>query len=438
MENFPHTQKKQQFSALYAWTICGLGAIFYCYEYLLRISPSIMATDLMRAYRIDAATFGNLAAFYYYAYTPMQLPVGVLMDRFGPRRLLIFACLVCAIGTYMFAEASPQLLWMAKLGRFLVGFGSAFAFIGVLKLATLWLPPQRFALIAGLTTTLGMIGAMIGDISLAALIKVEGWRNILLHSAIVGILLAIIISLIMPEAHGHKDKSDQHSWQDFKVLIIEILKIFKKPYIWLNGLVGCFLYLTLSTFAELWGVPYLETSFHYSRTEAADLISLVFLGWAVGGPLIGWISDKLRRRCLPLMICSIATTVFLALLLYVPGFQRNGHALLLFLIGIASSGEIIIFAIAREMSTTKLAATTLAFSNMLVMFGGMLLQPVVGVFLDFKWNGLIVDNLHIYSAADYRFALTAIPIGTALAIIGMLFMKETHARPLGEDTRRSE
>src|SRR5262245_9308234 len=114
------------------WVICGLGALFYCYEYLLRIAPSVMMVDLMQAYQINATVFGNLAAFYYYAYTPVQLPVGVLMDHYGPRRLLTFACLACALGSYLFAHASY--ISMAQFGRFLVGFGSAFAFVGVLKL----------------------------------------------------------------------------------------------------------------------------------------------------------------------------------------------------------------------------------------------------------------------------------------------------------------
>ena len=122
-------------SVVLPWVICGLGALFYCYEYLLRISPSVMMSDLMQAYHINATVFGNLAAFYYYAYTPMQLPVGILMDRYGPRRLLTFACLACALGSYLFAHAFH--IELAQIGRFMVGFGSAFAFVGVLKLATI-------------------------------------------------------------------------------------------------------------------------------------------------------------------------------------------------------------------------------------------------------------------------------------------------------------
>ena len=125
------------------WLIVAVAATFYAYEYFLRILPSVMVTDLMQSFGVSAAVIGNLAAFYYYAYTPMQLPVGVMMDHYGPRRLLTFACLCCAMGSFLFAQ--PNHIFMAQVGRLLVGFGSAFAFVGVLKLATLWLPQNHFA-----------------------------------------------------------------------------------------------------------------------------------------------------------------------------------------------------------------------------------------------------------------------------------------------------
>ena len=137
------TETRRRRVGIFPWIVCGLGALFYTYEYLLRISPSVMSSELMAAYGITAGAFGNLMAIYYYAYTPMQLPVGMLMDRYGPRRILTAACAACAVGSYLFASSGH--LSVAGVGRFLVGFGSAFAFVGVLKLATIWLPKERFA-----------------------------------------------------------------------------------------------------------------------------------------------------------------------------------------------------------------------------------------------------------------------------------------------------
>ena len=123
---------------LIGWLICGLGAIFYSYEYLLRIAPSVMEHSLRTHFDLSATGFGFLSSIYYFAYVPMQLPVGVLLDRYGPQRLLTFACFICVAGTFLFT--STNIYWIASLCRFLMCFGSAFAFVGLLKLATIRLP----------------------------------------------------------------------------------------------------------------------------------------------------------------------------------------------------------------------------------------------------------------------------------------------------------
>jgi len=154
-------KKHAQMRWLLPWIICGLGALFYSYEYFLRITPSVMTVELKHFFHIKDGALGSLSAYYYYIYTPMQLAVGLLMDRYGPRRLLTIATLCCVAGSLLFA-ATP-ILFVAEMGRFLIGFGSAFAFVGVMKLATIWLPRRYFAMFAGLATSMGMIGAIIGD-----------------------------------------------------------------------------------------------------------------------------------------------------------------------------------------------------------------------------------------------------------------------------------
>ena len=177
------------------WLVCGLGALYYCYEYFLRISPSVMMHDLMSVYHLTGAEVGSLSAFYYHAYVPMQILVGLLMDRYGPRRLLAMASLFCASGTYLFVGSRS--LAIAELGRFFVGFGSAFAFVGALKLATIWLPSNRFALISGIITSLGMFGAMLGDVALRSLVDNFGWKTTTYFSAIIGVFLAIAIWMVV-------------------------------------------------------------------------------------------------------------------------------------------------------------------------------------------------------------------------------------------------
>lgn len=408
------------------WLMCGLGALFYCYEYLLRMSPSVMTGNLMSTFSINAGVLGNLVAYYYYIYTPMQLPVGVLMDRYGPRRLLVFACLLCVIGSFWFASATHA----SALGgsRLLTGLGSAFAFVGVMKLASSWLPENRFALAAGLTTTLGTIGGMVGDDLISKLIEFHGWRHTIYDFALVGLVLALVIFLLMRDRP--KDLLPQTrpmmSQMTFRKLWPEVLVLIKNPLIWVVGVVGLLTYLPASAFAELWGVPFLKTAYGLNREGAAHAISFVFLGLAIGNPLIGWISDSIRQRRLPLLIGAALASVVGFVLVYVPNLSKTELYSLLFLFGVFSSVETLVFAIGREISPHDVSGTAIAFTNMLVMVGGVIFQPLIGVLLDSKWDGTKIHNAPVYSLANYHYALFAIPAGFILAIVLMYFMPETH------------
>ncbi len=407
------------------WIICALGALYYCYEYFLRISPSVMLHDLMKAYDLTGGEVGSLSAFYYHAYVPMQIVVGLLMDRYGPRRLLAMACLCCAIGTYLFAGSHS--IAIAELGRFFVGFGSAFAFVGALKLATIWLPPNRFALISGIITSLGMIGAMVGDIMLRNLVDVLGWKPTTYMSAGVGVMLAVAIWLIVRDINPSPVYANYQAQRlYFRSLLKGLWGALRNPQIWFNGMLGFLLYLSLSVFAELWGIPYLEQARGLSSIHAADANAMVFLGWAIGGPCWGWFSDFIERRCLPIVIASIGALIVVCILFYIPHLSFSALPILLFLFGFLSSVQVLVFAICREVTHFRIAGTAIALTNMFVMFGGNLFQPVIGKLLDMAWSGTMVDGTRVYSIFAYQAALSVIPIGILLAIVFTYFVRETH------------
>lgn len=412
-------------SMFWAWLICGLGAIYYCYEYFLRITPSVITPELMRTYDLTGAQVGSLSAFYYHAYMPMQILVGLFMDRFGPRRLLTIACMLCAVGTYMFAGNFS--LSVAEAGRFLVGFGSAFAFVGALKLATIWLPPNRFALVSGSITCLGMLGAMAGDIVLRALIDAIGWQTTIYLSAVVGVMLAVVLWMII------RDSSQSHFQPQLHVvktkdLFVGLWSALKNRQIWLVGLVGFLLYLSLSAFGEMWGIPYLEQAHGLTKTQAATVNSMIFFGWAVGGPFWGWFSDYIERRRMPMIVGSIAALFLACWLVFVPGISLNATYILLFAFGFMTSVEVLVFAICREASSAKITGTAVAMTNMLVMVGGNIFQPVMGKLLDSKWTGTMVEGARVYSPEAYQFAMSVLPIGMLLAIIIAFFIRETNGK----------
>jgi sugar phosphate permease len=417
------------------WLMCSIGALFYFYEYLLRVAPSVMTHELMLAYNISAAALGNLAAYYYYIYTPMQLVVGVSMDRFGPRRLFTVAGAACALGSYLFA-ATPQ-LWVAEIGRFLVGFGSAFAFVGVLKLATIWLPPQKFALVSGLTTTLGTVGGIVGNLLLTKLVAAHGWRSASFITVIAGLALTVFMFLTLRDGGRYQHRSDiSHQENSFKSVFIGLFKIIRNPQIWVTGAIGCLMYIPTSAFAELWGNPYLQEAYHFSPQAAAQAISMIFLGWAIGGPVMGWLSDRICQRRLPMSIGSAVAALLLAIVLYVPGVSAKAVYIIFFIFGFFSSAQVIVFAVGREISPLRSAGTAVALTNMFVMIGGVLFQPLIGKVLDMFWSGQMADGIRVYSMGNFQLALSILPFGLLLTVVLSLFLRETYCRVVNDEVAR--
>ena len=418
---------------LVGWLICGLGALFYSYEYLLRIAPSVMENPLRTHFDLSATGFGLLSSIYYFAYVPMQLPVGVLLDRYGPQRLLTVACFICVVGTFLFT--GTDIYWVAALGRFLVGFGSAFAFVGVLKLATIWLPENRLAMASGLTSALGPIGAMLGDNFLEIFIEHMGWIKTLNMTAFFGIILTVILWFGI---HDKQGKHRQHGTVSTLMNgMIDLGLIMRNKQVWVNGLYGCLVYLPTTVFAELWGIPYLMHAHGMNAHSAGLANSLLFLGFIVGAPLMGYLSDRLARRKFPMLFGAAGAAVIMMVILYMPGMNETTIQYLMFFLGLLYSSQAIVFAVGRELSPGEAAGTAMAVTNMIVMLGAMFLQPLVGRLLDFSLSkhlpdaattGSAVNNLQkLYSVDDYQFALSIIPVGILVAAILTFFLKETHA-----------
>lgn len=405
--------------------ICSLAAIFYCYEFLLRIEPSVMVPELMKAFNVDATHIGLLSAFYYFVYAPMQIGVGVLSDVYGPRRVLTAAVFSCAIGSLIFGNAHGFAL--AAVGRLMVGFGSAFAFVGILKLASSWLPHRFFALFVGMTTALGMAGAIVGDVSLTAFVKSVGWKETISYGTIFGFALVPIFWLVVRDAPAAvlTERKDIPSSVRYRETFLGFLRLIKNSQVWLGGAIGCILYLSLSLFAELWAIPFLKNVYGLSAHSAASACSMVFLGWLIGGPLAGLISDHTKSRKWPLLIGCILGGIIVTIIIYYT--QLSGFWLysLLFLFGLCSSAQVLCFAVSRDHCPKQIVATAMAFTNFIVMISGIIFQPLFGRLLDRVWTGQIEQGIRVYAAADYQHAMIILPIAYLIGLVLILWLRDS-------------
>lgn len=415
------------FRSAYPWLIVCCGMLFYCFNYFLRVSPSVMQSNLTQAFHITATQFGTLAGFYYWAYTPMQVPAGMIYDKFGVRVVLCAACLISVVGLAIFIAADGYVT--AGCGRFLIGLGCAFAYIGTLKLASIWLPANRFATVAGLSTAIGMVSGALSQKYLTKVVEAIGYQDALRTALLAGIVLSAIILLLVrnrPKASAGSFNVMQTPLNIGQLMgALRFISINKQ--MWLIGIIGCLLYLPSSVFLDLWGIPYLKAVYQLTQEQAVAISSYTFYGWIISGPIIGIISDKIKRRVMPLTFTGFFAAALLCIVFYMPGIQASWLYMIFFMIGFCCGAHPLCFALGKESNPIQISGTSVAVTNMLIMIGGAIFQPVVGKLLDFHASSSVgPDGLPVYVASDYTFALSVVPIGVALGIFLSLFLKETH------------
>lgn len=402
-----------------AWLVWAAGALFFCYAFFLRTSPAVMADELMRDFAVGGALLGNLAAFYFYAYAAEQVAVGVLVDNAGPRRILTLAALLAAVGCLLFATA--QSLPFAYAGRLLIGFGAGFGWVASLALVARWFPRRRFALLGGLTSLCGMIGAVAGGAPLAELVEWIGWRAPLIGAAIAGTGLALACWILIRD-----HPAPTASAPETRPRLLDSLRLAAANRqtwiiaIYTGAAVSPFLGLT-----SLWGVPYLVHVHGMERAGAALTVAVMIAGMAVGSPLLGWASDRIGRRK-PAMLFAIGIqAVCFAIAFYVPGLSPLLFGVLLFAAGFGSSGIIVGFATGREANSPQALGAAMGIVNTGVIGGGALIQPAIGIILDRQWDGAMEAGARIYSQAAYQIAFTTLFVSLALAFAATLFVRET-------------
>lgn len=395
----------------------------YILSFFHRFAPAGIAQDLALAFQTSAASLGVLAATYFYVYTIMQVPTGILVDTLGPRRILVTGCVVAAAGSLLFGLA-PN-LDIALVGRTLIGLGVSVVFIAMLKLIAVWFDERRFATMVGLSMLLGNLGSVLAGTPLAALAQVTSWRGIFFGAAVISAVLAVACWVFVKEGRSADTARPRF---DRTVVINGLLGVLRNratwPAVWVNfGLAGSFF-----AFAGLWATPYLVQVHELSRVEAASHLSLFFAGFAVGCLAIGSLSDKLGRRKPVLIAASLAYCALWLVWLSALRMPVGLSYALFALMGLTTSSFSLTWACAKEVNPPQLSGMSTSVTNMGGFLAGALLQPAVGLVMDWGWDGTVIDGVRIYSADTFRLGIGLLAAAGVLGALSSFFIRETGCR----------
>ena len=386
-----------------------------------------MTMELMQEFSVGGAALGFLSGMYFYTYAALQLPVGMLNDKFGPRKLMTVALVVCAGGSLLFSYSDS--LVAASLSRALIGGAVAFAFVGTLTIATTFFAPGRFAMLAGILMSVGMIGAIVGQAPLRLLMEQTGWRMLFQILAFVALLLSMLIWFLVPkrpqvDVIDNQADSTAVSEPSGK-LLAGLGRVVRNRQTWLCAVIGFGLSATMLGFSGLWAVPWLMTHYGFGSSGAAATASLLFVGVACGSPIMGWYSDRVGKRKPILLAGTFCLFVFVCILFY--GRFESVYVLsgLFFLVGLASAVMGVAFGLTRELNSPQVASTALGLVNMFVVGAGAVMQPLIGWLLDLGWRGMEVGGGRVYPLAAYDQALSSLAIVALVSFLCALLVKES-------------
>ena len=415
--------------AVWVWLFTSL---FYGFQFFLRSSPNALAPQLMEQFRIDAQTLGIFSSVYYWTYASLQIPVGMLLDCFGPKRVLRIGMLVCVGGAFLFGFS--ETFATAVLARCLIGAGAAVSFIGSIRMNTLWFPASYLAFVVGLLSAIGKIGGACANFALPLMINwvqmqapydSHVWKKSILFLSGLGLLCAGLVWIV-----GKNGPKDQFipgiSELNWKKIREEFVCVAKQRSIWLLGFYGYSLYLTLSVFSDTFSIAFIELWLSVSTLQAGKLAALVAIGSSCGAPLISFLSDFFKKRIFFLKLSVTCVLLFSSLVFFGPRLPLWIAAMCLFCFGFFSGGQILVFVTGAESGPSRFAGLSVGIINAVLMLGGALHNPLVGYCIQWSWDGSYQGYQPVYTLHNYQTGCLAIYIFFVIAFILSFCLKESH------------
>ncbi|MEM8727579.1 MAG: MFS transporter [Chlamydiota bacterium] len=411
--------------AIRPWLVWGLAALFGLFTFLLQCAPSVMIPQLMQTYQIDAVKIGVLTSSFFYTYIVMQIPAGILVDLWGPRRILTISFLICSLAIGWFAYSRS--FWEGQVSRMLMGLTTSPAIVCTFCLGSRWFKPALFTLIVALTECLALTGGVIGEGGLARAATAFGWRETMVGVTVIGLFLTLV-SLFVIRDYPDRDQPLRTGAGLRESLLSEgknFIKILSIKPLWINGVYAGLVFAICPAFVALWGIPYFENRYTIAVEVAALVASTYFIGGCIGTLTLGWISVYITKRR-PMMIVGALTSFILSLsILYLPDVPLPVMFAFMLLFGFFGSSYALSFALANNYVGHKHQGVAMGFTNMLcIAFGAPIFQPLIGLLLESSTGPEVMNRLKTYAENDYIVALTILPISLAVALIISFFVKE--------------
>ncbi len=402
----------------YGAVVWFTSLIFVLFQFFLQLSSAQIVTGLMQSFTLSAFGAGLLASMYYYVYVTLQIPSGMLVDRYGPRRLLTVGSLGIAVGCFLFASADGVVL--ASIGRLIMGTGAACAFVSSLNLVAKWFPPKRFTIFAAIAETFGMLGAIVGSLFLANFIGQFGWRHCIMGAAVIGAVMSLALWLIVRDTpHGKLSRATRPF---SKTILRDLNFLVRNKFAWINGLYSGLMFAVVTVFVALWGIPFFQVSHHIGLITATLLGDMVFIGVALGGLLIGWLDAHIKSRRWLLICMSLASAFILLIVIGIPSMSLTLTAILMTLLGVCCSSYVLTFGIANEIVPSCMRGTSIGFVNALSVGTAPVLQPLVGYILTRAALSHHATSHLLYTTRDYQWALLVVPVASLVAAVLAYYM----------------
>lgn len=387
---------------------------YYLYQYLIRVSPSVMVDDLMFAFTLDAKWLGYLVATTTFFYALAQVPIGVFSDLYGSRKIILYSLLACVLGVG--AVALTDNLAVAFLGRALIGIGSAAGFICVSKISSEWFPVSQKATWFALTILMGTAGAILGYAPLAKLTNRVGWQTALIYLTILGAVVLVINVLFLRDRETEKAKIMSRA-----EIAQQIKDVLKSRFAWMYAITALGMYLPISVFADLWGVPFLTLKYGLAKDVAATILSWAYVGTCGGVIFVALVSNILKGVRLIIGAAAAMVTGLMAVIVFAPDLSQGTISILLVMLGVAVGAEILCFSKTCQENDIRVAATVTGFLNFIVTLGAAFVQQLVGWLIKVSWDGkLAATGLPLYKISDYQNAMVIV-IGVSLTSFVLAF-----------------